>query len=350
MKGRSIREIGSLVSATFNDWVDDKAPRLAAALSYYTLFSLAPILIIAIAIAGLVFGQEAARGQIVGQIQSLVGVDGGKAIEAMLQSASQPTTGKLATIIGFVTLLIGATGAFVELQDAMNTIWEVRPKPGRGIKGMLFDRLFSFGVLLGVGFLLLVSLVISAALSAFTALLNRVTPASSFVAHGLNLVLSFGITTLLFALIFKILPDVRLRFRDVWLGAAVTAGLFTIGKFVIGLYIGRGAVASAYGAAGSLVALLVWIYYSTLILFLGAEFTQIYAEWNGRVIEPLAHAEYTPEHDERLKARGHNMPEKAPEGERPRASVPSLARAREDMDLRITPLPHRPRHRRLYYG
>lgn len=296
MKKLAPGEVWSIIKAVFNDWLDDDAPRLGAALSYYTLFSLAPVLIIVIAVAGLVFGEEAARGEIVRQLQGLVGETGGKAIEMLLESASKPSSGVIATLVGFVTLLVGATGAFVELQSSLNAVWEVRPKAGRGIRGLLRDRLLSFGVILGVGFLLLVSLVISAGLSAVSAWFTNLMPGAVLLAHISNLTLSFVVTTVLFAMIFKILPDVKLAWRDVALGAAVTAGLFTLGKFLIGLYLGRGSVASAYGAAGSLVALLVWVYYSTQILFLGAEFTQIYAERSGREIQPSDNAEYTPEH------------------------------------------------------
>lgn len=301
------REAWGIVKATFNDWIDDKAPRLGAALSYYTLFSLAPTLIIAIAIAGLVFGEDAARGQIVGQLQSMVGVEGGKAIQAMLESVSKPSSGVLATIVGVITFIIGATGAFVELQDALNTVWEVRPKAGYGIKGLVRDRLLSIGMILALGFLLLVSLVISAALSAFSSLLGRIMPGFVVVAQALNLALSLGVATLLFAMIFKILPDVKLAWRDVVMGAVVTAVLFTLGKVLIGLYLGQGTVSSAYGAAGSVVVLLVWVYYSAQIVLLGAEFTQIYARWSGRNIEPADNAEYTPEHFDRLRAAANGL-------------------------------------------
>lgn len=316
-----------LTTATFNEWVDDKCPRLGAALSYYTIFSLAPMLIIAIAVAGLVFGEEAARGQIVGQLQGLVGVEGGKAIETMLQSVSKPSTGIIATIIGVVTFMLGATTAFAELQDALNTVWEVQPKPGQGVKGMLRGRVLSFGILLGVGFLLLVSLVLSAALTAVTTFMGGFVPAFKFAAHLMNFVLSFGVITVLFAMIYKILPDVKLAWRDVWMGAAVTSLLFSLGKFLIGLYLGAGSVGSAYGAAGSLVVLLVWIYYSAQIMLLGAEFTQVYADRFGSHVEPAENAMYTPEHYARRTAAAEQAEAQASKRAGAAASAAKLADA-----------------------
>lgn len=322
---RKLGIVLELLKATFNEWIDDKAPRLGAALSYYTIFSLAPMLIIAIAVAGLVFGEEAARGQIVGQLQGLVGVEGGKAIETMLQSVSKPSTGIIATIIGVFTFILGATGAFVELQEALNTVWEVQPKPGSGIKSMLRYRLLSFSVLLGVGFLLLVSLVLSAAISAVTKFMGGFFPGFNFVAHALNFALSFGVVTVLFAMIYKILPDVKLAWSDVWVGAAVTSLLFTIGKAIIGLYLGTGSVSSAYGAAGSLVVLLVWIYYSAQIMLLGAEFTQVYADRFGSHVEPADNAMFTPEHYARRTAAAEQAESKASVRARKAASAAKLA-------------------------
>lgn len=292
-----------LTKATFNDWIDDNAPRLGAALAYYTLFSLAPMLVVAIAVAGLVFGQEAAQGQIVGQIQGLVGVDGARFIESLLQSVNSPSHGVIATVIGIVTFLLGATSAFVELQASLNTVWEVQPKPGRGVWGILRDRLLSFGMLLGIGFLLVVSLVVSAGLAAVSKYMGDRVPGFMYLAQVLNLVLSVGVVTVLFAMIYKYLPDVKLAWRDVWIGAFATSLLFTLGKFLIGLYLGKSSVASGYGAAGSVVVLLVWVYYSTQILLLGAEFTQIYAERYGADVQPSDNAMYTADHEERVRSR-----------------------------------------------
>lgn len=273
----NVKNIWPLITESAEEWDKDKCPRLGAAISYYTLFSLAPILIIAIAIAGLIFGQEAAQGQIVAQIQGLVGSEGAQAVQTMLENAYKSSDSVWATAIALATLMIGATGVFIELQDSLNTVWEVMPKPGRGIKGILQDRLFSFGVVLGVGFLLLVSLILSAGLTALSNYASSLLPGTAFIWQVVNFVVSFAVTTFLFAMIYKLLPDVKLEWKHVWIGGAVTAVLFTIGKFLIGLYLGNSSTASTYGAAGSLVVLLVWVYYSAQIFLFGAEFTQVYA-------------------------------------------------------------------------
>jgi len=283
------RVLWEMVTETFDEWTKDKCPRLGAAISYYTLFSLAPVLIIAIVIAGLIFGQEAARGQIVDQIQGLVGRNGAEAVQTMVQNAYNSSDSLWATVIGIAALMIGATGVFVELQDSLNTVWEVMPKPGRGIMGILKDRLFSFGVVLGVGFLLLVSLILSAALTAINSYFMEYMsdiPGTALLWQGANFLLSFAVVTFLFMMIYKFLPDVKLAWKDVGVGAAVTAVLFTLGKFVIGLYLGNSSIASAYGAAGSVVVLLVWVYYSAQIFLFGAEFTQVYARRFGTRIVP----------------------------------------------------------------
>jgi membrane protein len=271
-------------------WSADRAPRLGAALAYYTVFSLAPLLVIVIAIAGFVFGQEAAQGYIVQQIGALVGERSARAIQDMVENARQPTTGILATIIAVVTLLLGASGVFGQLQDALNTIWEVKAKPGRGFMGLLRDRFLSFVAVLGTGFLLLVSLVLSAALAALGKVLSGMLPAPESVLQGLNFIVSIAVITVMFGMIFKFLPDATIRWNDVWIGAAVTALLFTLGKFAIGLYLGKSNVASVYGAAGSLVILLVWVYYSSQILLFGAEFTAVYANRYGSRIRPTENA------------------------------------------------------------
>ena len=275
------KEIFELLKETYNEWSEDKASRLAAALAYYTIFSIAPLLIIAIAVAGLVFGQEAARGQLDNQIQSLVGQQSAELIQTMVESASKPTSGIIATVLAIAAILFGASGLFGQLQDALNTIWEVEPKPGRGILGIIKDRFLSFTMVLGIGFLLLVSLVLSALLSALDTYLTDLLPGSIYLLQILNFVISFGVITLLFAMIYKILPDVQIAWSDVWIGAAVTSLLFAVGKFLIGLYLGNSSAGSAYGAAGSLVILLLWIYYSAQILLFGAEFTQVYAKKYG---------------------------------------------------------------------
>jgi membrane protein len=270
-----------LLKAAFSEWLEDNSPRMGAALAYYTVFSLSPLLIIVIAVAGLVFGQEAAQGQVVAQLQGLLGQDTAKAIQEMIKNADKPSSGIIGSLAGLITLLVGATGLFGELHDALNTIWEVPPKEGRGLVGLIKDRFLSFTMVLGIGFLLLVSLTVSAALAAFGQFLNSILPSLTAVGHVLNFVVSFGVVTLLFAMIYKYLPDVEIAWNDVWTGAAATALLFTVGKFLIGFYLGNSGVASAYGAASSLAVLLVWVYYSAQIFLFGAEFTHVYAGKKG---------------------------------------------------------------------
>jgi membrane protein len=275
-----------LLRNSFIEWLEDKAPRLGAALAYYTAFSLSPLLVIVIAMAGLVFGQEAAEGQIIAQMQSLVGQDGAKAIAAMIQNARKPSSGIIATVVGLATLLIGATGVFGELRDALNTIWEVQPKPGRGLAGLIKDRFLSFTMVLAVGFLLLVSLSVSAGLAAMGRFLGSMLPGLAILSQIVNFVVSFSIVGMLFALIYRYLPDLKIPWHDVWIGAALTAGLFEIGKFLIGFYLGNSSITSAYGAASSLAIILVWIYYSAQIFLLGAEFTHVYAKHRGSPLAP----------------------------------------------------------------
>lgn len=279
-----------LLKETWSDWNADKAPRLAAALAYYTAFSLAPLLVIAIAIAGLVFGEEAARGQIVGQIEGLVGTAGAEAIETMIAGSRQETTGIIATVVGFATLLLGAAGLFGQLKDALNTIWEVQPKPGQGFMATVRQNFFSFTMVLGTGFLLLVSLVISAVLSGVTGYFQNALPGVDWLWQIVNFVVGFVVTTVVFALIYKVVPDAEIQWNDVWIGAAATSLLFSIGRFALGWYLGNGSFGSTYGAAASLVVLLLWVYYTAQILFLGAEFTQVYARHRGSEIQPSAHA------------------------------------------------------------
>jgi membrane protein len=274
----------------FIGWWNDNVPRLGASLAYYTLFALAPILVIAIGLAGLVFGPDAVRGEVVGQIQGLVGRQGAEAVQAMIQGAAHPRSSVLATVIGLVTAFLGATGAFIELQTALNAIWRVQPRPGVSVLAFLKQRLISFGLVVGVGFLLLVSLVVSAALSAFNSYLGRLFPALTALWEASNVLVSLGVVTLLFAMVYQVLPDVRLRWRDVWVGALVTAGFFSIGKQIIGLYLGTSTLASSYGAAGSVVVLLVWVYYSAQVVLLGAEFTRYYVERFRGEAPPLKYA------------------------------------------------------------
>ena len=276
----------TLFKQTFASWSSDRVPRHGAALAYYTVLSLVPLLVVIIGMIGLIFGQEAAQGYIVEQIAALVGPQSAAAIKDMIQRANQPTTGIVATVVATATLLLGASGVFGQLQDSLNSIWGVQPKEGRGIWGLLKDRFMSFAALLGTGFLLLVSLVLSAGLAAFGKWFGGWLPAPEIVLQVLEFLISFAVITGLFAMIFKTLPDAQVAWRDVWVGAALTAMLFTVGKFAIGLYLGKSDVGSAYGAAGSLVILLVWVYYSAQILLFGAEFTQVYANAVGSRIVP----------------------------------------------------------------
>lgn len=277
----TLKNAFNLLKETFAKWNKDNVPRMGAAMAYYTVFSLAPLLLIVIGIAGVVFGQEAAQGAIMDQLRGLLGPTAAKAIEDMVANASKPSSGILATIIGIITLFIGASGAFGELQAALNTIWEVPERPNRGLLGLVRGRFLSMLMVIGTGFLLLVSLVLSAALAALGSFFSHLLPVPESVLQVLNFVLSFAVITLLFAMMYKILPDRPIGWNDVWIGAALTAFLFTIGKFLIGLYIGKANFASSYGAAGSLVVILVWVYYSTQILLFGAEFTYVYAKAHG---------------------------------------------------------------------
>lgn len=282
----TLREAWELTKETFSEWIDDKAPRLAAALAYYTLFSLAPLLIIAIGIAGLVFGEDAAQGRIMGEVQGMIGPRGAAFLQEMLAASREPSQSVTATVVGVAVLLFGATGVFGQLQDAMNTIWEVRQRPGRGWRGIATDRFLSFAMVLGTGFLLLVSLALSAAFAAIGEYVSGVLPVPEVALQAVNFGVSFGLTAFLFALIFKVVPDAKIAWRDVWIGAILTALLFSIGKLVIGIYLGKSSVGSTFGAAASPVVLMVWIYYSAQILFLGAEFTQVYATRHGSRIRP----------------------------------------------------------------
>jgi membrane protein len=278
-----------LLKETIVQWNDDDAMRQAASLALYTLLSITPLLVVAVAVAGAVFGDDAARGQISHEMSSVVGPEAGRAIESLVANARAPSEGIFSTAVGIVVLLFGASGVFGELQSALNRIWEVKPKPGRGVRGFIRDRFFSFAMVMGVAFLLLVSLVVSAGLEAFSEHYGDYLPMPA-LWELLNVGISLGTTSVLFALIFKLVPDAKIAWRDVWVGAFVTAALFSFGKVLLGWYIGRSATTSAFGAAGSLVALVVWVYYSAQILFLGAEFTQVYATRLGSHIEPKENA------------------------------------------------------------
>lgn len=270
-------------------WVADKAARLGAALAYYTIFSLAPLLVIMIGVAGLIFGKEAAQGQVTDQLAHLVGKEGGEAIQAIIENASQPERGSFAMVLGVLMLMLGAAGVFGQLQDALNTIWGVQAKPGGGIWGLVRGRFLSFSMVLGVAFLLLISLIVSSALAAIGPLLGdwKTSGIGQLVTFSFDLV----VISVLFALIFKFLPDAKVAWRDVWFGAVVTSFLFSLGKTLIALYLGRAGITSAYGAAGSFAALLVWLYYASQIFLFGAELTRAYANRLGSRIQPKEHAE-----------------------------------------------------------
>lgn len=264
-----------------DEWQRDGALNLGAALAYYTLFAMAPLLVLVIAIAGLAFGRAAAQGEIVSQIGGLMGADGAKMIEGMIARASRPASGIVATGVSLGTMALGASGVFGQLQTALNHIFGVERRRGRGVRGAVRQRLAYFGMIVAIGFLLVVSLVVSAALAGVHDLLATRLPILARVLPPLNFLLSFAVVSGLFALVYKVLPDVELAWRDVWLGAACTSLLFTVGKGLIGLYLGRAGTTSVYGAAGSLVLVLLWIYYSAQILFFGAEFTEVYSRRYG---------------------------------------------------------------------
>ena len=273
-----IKKIWHLIKTTIIAWSDDYAPSMGAALAFYTLFSIAPLLLIVLSITGFVFGAEAARGEIAGQLQNLMGEQSALTVQALLQNINKPSDGIVATIIGILLLLIGATSVFGELQSALDRIWRAPERPiASGIIAFLRSRLLSFGIIFGIGFILMVSLIFNAALSAVSQWSSLQFKQWFIILNGVNIVFGFVMTTAMFALIYKYIPSVKIRWGEVWIGALITAILFTAGKFLIGLYMTTSAVASGFGAAGSVVALLVWVYYSAQIFLLGAEFTWAYS-------------------------------------------------------------------------
>ena len=282
-----MKQVISLVKETFKDFSEDNCGRMAAALSYYTVFSLPPLLLLILAIVGFFVDPGDAQGRFMDQIIGLVGPQGGEAMRTMVEQANHPKGGVMA-VVGIVTLLLGATGAFAQLQDALNTAWEVKPDPkAGGIKQFLTKRLLSFSMILVIAFMLLVSFVISAAIAAFGDILNNyLGGAGEVIGHVVQIVIGLIVSWLLFAVMFKVLPDAKIGWKDVAVGALVTAILFTIGRFLIGLYLGKSESANAFGAAAALAIIFVWIYYAANILFLGAEFTQVWVRHQGRVIEP----------------------------------------------------------------
>lgn len=290
MKGTQVvtnpRTLFDVLRETYREWSEDQAARLAAALAYYTAFSIAPLLLLVISIAGLVFGREAAEGQVFAQLQGLLGPDAASAIQEGIANSDNTGAGAISVIIGLATLIWSASNVFSQLQDALNTIWEVKADPDAGIVTTVRRRFLSMTMVLGIGFLLLVSLMLSAGIAAVGAFFSGLLPGGAIVWQALNFALSFAVIALLFAAIYKVLPDVTIAWSDVWIGAGFTALLFTVGKLLIGLYLGHASVGSTFGAAGSLLVFLVWVYYSAQILFFGAEFTQVFARRYGSRIVP----------------------------------------------------------------
>ena len=275
------KTLWDLVKETASSWDKINAPRLGAALAFYTLLSVAPLIVVCIAIAGLIFGPQAAQDHIRIQVQTVVGNEGGKVLQSLLENAYKPAQGVTAAAVGFFMLLFGASGVFGELRDSLNAVWGRTTTSSSGLIAMIKYRFVSFAMVLGIGFLLLVSLVLSAGLSAAGKFFQSRLPLPEPVLQIGSLVVSFLAVTILFALLYKVVPDVRIEWEDVAIGAAVTSLLFSIGKFLIGLYLGKASVGSAYGAAGSLVVFIVWVYYSAQIFFLGAQFTRVFAERHG---------------------------------------------------------------------
>jgi len=285
------KSIIALFQNTASEWIQDKCPQLGAALAYFTVFSLAPLVLVLLAVFGMIFGgSDQARQKITEQLQYFVDPSGIRVIQDIATNASRPQAGMIATTVGVVLALFGASGVFGQLQEALNTIWGVKPKPGGGVMGFIRTRFLSFAMVGGVCFLLLVSLTVETLLRGFSAYLKNFMPGGDIVALALFLLFDLAVIILLFAMIFRYLPDAKIAWRDVWVGATLTAVLFALGKFVLGLYLGSGAAGSAYGAASSLMTLLLWIYYAAQILLFGAEFTQVYANTYGTRVEPQEHA------------------------------------------------------------
>lgn len=281
-----------LLKQTFSEWLEDKAPQLGAALAYYTVFSLAPLILVLLAIIGWIFQNDPAGAwkKVTEQMSYFLDKSAVDVVQNIAQQAAQPTKGLLATMIGILLALFGASGVFGQLQDALNTIWGVKAKPGAGILGFLRLRFLSFAMVGGVCFLLLVSLTLQSVLKGFSHYVQAVLPGGIVIAMAVYWIFDLAVVILLFAIIFKFLPDAKIQWRDVWIGAIMTAIFFAIGKWALGLYLGSGSAASAYGAASSLITLLLWVYYSSQILLFGAEFTQVYACQAGRGVEPDEHA------------------------------------------------------------
>ncbi len=294
----------SLLKETYKEWNEDDPFRHSAVIAYYAIFSLPALLIIVVKVAGLVLGKEAVQGQIEAQISGIIGHQAAEQVQTMIANSSQMGNSIIAIIIGVATLLFGATGVFYQLQQSLNKVWEVQPKPNAGISKLAIDRATSLGIILAIGFLLLIFMVVTTSLNYFSEWIKQYVPdVLMYVFYAVNILIPLGVITVLFALIFKVLPDAKVSWRSVWVGAFVTAILFTIGKFALGIYFGKAEPASTYGVAGSVILMMLWVNYSALILLFGAEFTQVYARSKGHRIEPSSHAQRTPEF--RLKEMEH---------------------------------------------
>jgi membrane protein len=298
------KDLAHLFKESFAKWRRDNTSQMGAALAYRTAFALAPLAVVAVAIAGFVFGEQAARGQLSRQVQDAVGPIIAKAIEEIVRQAHEGGASTLATLVGVVVLLVGAASLFAQLQTSLNTIWGVAPKPRRRVLNIIKDRLLPFLEVLIIGALLLLALAIETTLTVLARYVGpEEIPGGVYLWRGVDLIVSFGLLTLLFATLYKVLPDVRIDWGDVWVGAAVTAVLFSMGNYLIGLYVGYSSAASAYGAAGSLVVILLWVYYSSQVFLFGAEFTHAYAKWRGKAPAPAENAvAVTPEAQVRQEA------------------------------------------------
>lgn len=293
-RSSSFAVVRSLLVESYREWSRHQAPKLGAALAYYTILSMAPLVVVVVAVIGLAFGQEAARGEITRQIEGLVGQQGAQAIQTVVAHAYQPRSGLWASALGLITLFLGASGVFLELRDSLNKIWDVREKPDEGLWAMVRERFLSFGMVLAVGFVLLVSLVLSAGIAAASFFVGHLLPVPGWLLEVANLLFSLLVITTVFAMIYRFLPQTPIGWRDTFWGASFTSVLFTIGKYLIGLYLGEASIASAYGAAGSLVVVLVWVYYSAQVFFFGAEFTHVFAKRYGSLVSQAANSSPSP--------------------------------------------------------
>ena len=302
-----LKEIPSLLKETYKGWIDDEPFDLSAVVAYYSIFSLPALLIIIVTIAGMAFGRDAVQNQITGQIGGMIGQDSAKDVQAMIANSYKQGNSTIALVVGVATLLFGATGVFMALQKSLNRVWDVKTDPKKsGIKTMVKTRAISFGIILAIGFLLLISLVLTTGLTAVSDwVAARMPEFVLYIFYVINFLVTLAIITLLFALLFRFLPDVKIEWRSVWVGAAITALLFTIGKFALAFYFGAAEPGSTYGAAGSVILILLWVSYSCLILFFGAEFTQAYAKRYGHSIEPNKSAIRLGEDTNTSQARAH---------------------------------------------